>query len=118
MPPVILISLDGVRPDALTTASCPALHSVREQGCSTLSARSVFPSVTLPCHTSIFHSVPPSRHGITSNTFTPMARPLPGIVKIVSTAHQRVTFFYHWEQLSALAQPGSIHYASFRDSSY
>src|SRR5512139_1720499 len=118
MPPVILISLDGVRPDALTTASCPALHSVREQGASTLCARSVFPSVTLPCHTSIFHSVPPSRHGITSNTFTPMARPVPGIVEIARASDKRVAFFYNWEQLRDLARPGSIHYAYYRDSSY
>jgi predicted AlkP superfamily pyrophosphatase or phosphodiesterase len=118
MPPVVLISLDGVRPDALTTASCPALHAVREQGSSTLCARSVFPSVTLPCHTSIFHSVPPGRHGITSNIFTPMARPLPGIVEIVRASDKRVAFFYNWEQLRDLARPGQIHYAYFRDSSY
>ena len=118
MPPVVLISLDGVRPDALTTASCPDLQSIREQGASTLHARSVFPSVTLPCHTSIFHSVPPSRHGITSNSFTPMARPLPGIVEIARTLDKRVAFFYNWEQLRDLARPGSIHYAYFRDSSY
>ncbi len=117
MPPVVLISLDGVRPDALTTASCPALISVREQGASTLCARSVFPSVTLPCHTSIFHSVPPSRHGITSNIFTLMARPLPGIVEMARASQKGVAFFYNWEQLRDLARPGNINYAHFRDSS-
>ncbi len=116
MPPVVLISLDGVRPDALTTASCPALHSVREQGASTLCARSVIPSVTLPCHSSIFHSVPPARHGITSNLFTPMARPLPGIVEVARASGKHTAFFYNWEQLRDLARPGYIHYSYFRDS--
>ncbi len=116
MPPVVLISLDGVRPDALTIASCPNLSSIREQGASTLCARSVSPSITLPCHTSIFHSVPPSRHGITSNIFTPMARPLPGIVEVARACGKRTAFFYNWEQLRDLARPGNIHYSYFRDS--
>src|SRR5574338_615319 len=116
MPPVVFIMLDGVRPDALTAADCPALHSLRERGSSTLRARSVMPCITLPCHTSIFHSVPPTRHGITSNVFTPMARPLPGLVEMARIAEKRVAFFYNWEELRDLARPGNIHYSYFRDS--
>lgn len=118
MPPVIFIMLDGVRPDAIETANCPALHSFRERGASTMQARSVMPSITLPCHTSIFHSVPPTRHGITSNTFIPMARPMPGLVEVARAADKKVAFFYNWEQLRDLARPGNIHYSYFRDSSY
>jgi len=118
MPPVVFIMLDGVRPDALTTADCPTLNSIIERGASTMHARSVMPSITLPCHTSIFHSVPPTRHGITSNTFIPMARPLPGLVEIARSAEKRVAFFYNWEQLRDLARPGNIHYSYFRDTSY
>jgi predicted AlkP superfamily pyrophosphatase or phosphodiesterase len=117
MPPIVLITLDGVRPDALTTARCPTLTFVRDHGASTMQARSVIPSVTLPCHTSIFHSVPPARHGITSNIFVPMARPLPGIVELARAAGKRIAFFYNWEQLRDLARPGQIHYSYFRDSS-
>ncbi len=118
MPPVIFIMLDGVRPDAITSANCSTLNSLRERGASTFQARSVMPSITLPCHTSIFHSVPPTRHGITSNTFIPMARPLPGLVEVAKAAEKRVAFFYNWEQLRDLARPGNIHYSYFRDSSY
>jgi predicted AlkP superfamily pyrophosphatase or phosphodiesterase len=118
MPPVVFIMLDGVRPDAIETANCPTLHSFRERGASTMRARSVMPSITLPCHTSIFHSVPPARHGVTSNTFIPMARPLPGLVEVARAAEKRVAFFYNWEQLRDLATPGNIHYSYFRDSSY
>src|SRR6187397_1910036 len=104
MPPVVLIMLDGARPDALTTARCPALTSLRERGSSTLKARSVMPSVTLPCHTSVFHSVPPTRHGITTNILTPMARPLPGLVEVARAAGKRTAFFYNWEELRDLAR--------------
>jgi predicted AlkP superfamily pyrophosphatase or phosphodiesterase len=118
MSPVVFIMLDGVRPDALTTANCPTLNSLCERGSSTMQARSVMPSITLPCHMSIFHSVPPTRHGITSNTYIPMARPLPGLVEIARGAEKRIAFFYNWEQLRDLARPGNIHYAYFRDNAY
>ena len=118
MPPVVFIMLDGVRPDAITTANCPTLNSLRERGSSTLKARSVMPSITLPCHASIFYSVPPTRHGITSNTFTTMARPLPGLVEVVRAADKRVAFIYNWEHLRDLARPGNIHFAYFRDTAY
>ncbi len=116
MSPVVFIMLDGVRPDALTTANCPTLNSLRERGSSTMQARSVMPCITLPCHTSIFHSVPPTRHGITSNTFIPMACALPGLVEVARAAEKRVAFFYNWEQLRDIARPGNIYYAYFRDS--
>ena len=116
MPPVVFVMLDGVRPDALTIAECPAINSFCERGSSTLRATSVMPSITLPCHMSIFHSVPPTRHGITSNIFAPMARPLPGLVEVARSANLRVAFFYNWEQLRDVARPGNIHYSYFRDS--
>jgi predicted AlkP superfamily pyrophosphatase or phosphodiesterase len=116
MPPVVFVMLDGVRPDALSIAECPTLNSLRERGSSTLQATSVMPSITLPCHMSIFHSVPPTRHGITSNIFAPMARPLPGLVEAARSANLSVAFFYNWEQLRDLARPGNIHYSHFRDS--
>ena len=63
---VILIMIDGTRPDALDTARCPTLRGLMQRGASTMQAHSVMPSITLPCHMSIFHSVPPTRHGITA----------------------------------------------------
>jgi len=116
MPPVVFISLDGVRPDAITTAQCPTLTSLCERGASTLQARSVIPSITLPCHMSIFHSVPPTRHGITSNIYVPMARPLPGLVEVLHAAEKRTAFFYNWEQLRDLARPGNISFSYFTDT--
>lgn len=118
MPPVLFVMLDGVRPDALTTANCPTQASLRARGASTLTARSVMPSVTLPCHTSIFHSVPPARHGITSNDWHPLARPLPGLVDLVGQAAKTSAFFYNWEQLRDLNRPGSLSFSFFRNTAY
>src|SRR6266540_817325 len=100
--PVIFILIDGLRPDAITAERCPRLAGLRARGAATMRASSVMPSITLPCHTSIFHSVPPTRHGITTNDWRPMARPLPGLFDIARAAGKRSVLFYNWEQLRDL----------------
>lgn len=118
MPPVIFIMIDGLRPDAIAPATCPNLKNLLAQSTYTLNARSVMPSITLPCHTSIFHSVTPERHGITTNDWHPMARPLPGLMEVVHAAGKHGAFFFNWEQLRDLSRPGSLRYAYFRDNAY
>ena len=75
MKKVILILSDGFRPDALTSCGNPYGRELLEKGSYSLEARTVCPSVTLPCHMSLFHSVPPQRHGILTNTYVPQVRP-------------------------------------------
>lgn len=115
---VIFILIDGMRPDAIDTAACPNLAGLRGRGAATMRARSVMPSITLPCHTSIFHSVPPARHGVITNTWTPMARPLPGLFDVTHAAGLRNVFFYKWEELRDLGRPGTLQMSYFRNTSY
>ena len=110
---VIFCMLDGVRPDAITTAHCPTLRRLIDHGSSTMQAQSVMPSITLPCHMSIFHSVPPTRHGITANLYQPMARPLPGLVEAARAAGKRSAFVYNWEPLRDLSRPEMLAYSYF-----
>jgi predicted AlkP superfamily pyrophosphatase or phosphodiesterase len=115
---VVLIMIDGLRPDALALTPCPHLTALKERSAYTLAAHSVMPSMTLPCHMSIFHSVPPARHGVTTNEWRPMARPLPGLVEVAKAAWRRCAFFYNWEPLRNLSAPGSLAFAYFRDNLY
>lgn len=110
---VMLVMLDGVRPDAIAVSKAPVLDGLIERGSYTDSGSSVMPSITLPCHTSIFHSVPPERHGITSNTWTPMARPVPGLLDLAAHAGKRCAFFYNWEPLRDIARPGALDLSYF-----
>lgn len=118
MPLTVFVLIDGVRPDALDVAHCPNLASLRARSAFTLKAASVMPSITLPCHMSIFHSVPPSRHGVTTNEWQPMARPLPGLVDQARAAGRRCAFFHNWEPLRNLNLPGSLAFSYFRDNVY
>lgn len=118
MSKAVFILIDGLRPDALQATDCPALHRLMASGASTLTAQSVMPSITLPCHMTIFHSVPPARHGVTSNQWQPMARPLPGLVDVAAQNYKQCAFFYNWEELRDLSRPGNLAYSYFRQNVY
>lgn len=116
---VVFFMLDGVRPDAIERSHCPTIDVLRARGASTMTATSVMPSITLPCHTSIFHSVPPSRHGVTTNIWTPMARPLPGLMEVAKQQRGlRCAFFINWEELRDVSRPGSLAHSWYVDASY
>lgn len=106
-----LVMIDGLRPDALSAAGTPNLWQFKAEGAASLTAQSVMPSITLPCHTSIFHSVPPTRHGIVSNDWNPMARPLPGLIEVATNRGLECAFFYSWEQLRDMSRPGHLTYS-------
>lgn len=116
MTTIILVMIDGMRPDAILQAACPHIENVMSTGAFTLTARSVLPSITLPCHTSIFHSVPPERHGIVTNDWQPMARPLPGLAEVAKKHDKRCAFFYNWENLRDLSRPGHLEYSFFANT--
>lgn len=102
----ILILVDGMRPDSLSVA--PYAKTLSEESSYTHDAQTVFPSVTLPCHMSLFHSVDPDRHGVTTNTYTPQVRPISGLCEQLSAAGKTSAFCYNWEQLRDLTRPGSL----------
>lgn len=113
MKKVILISIDGMRPDGYLKCGNPFAEELMKMGTYTMQGRTVFPSVTLPCHMSMFHSVPPGRHGIMSNVYTPMVRPINGLMEQLRIAGKTCGFFYGWERLRDIARPGSLKYAGF-----
>lgn len=110
---VILILVDGMRPDAMTGCGHPYGKKLLEMGSYSLTAETVYPSVTLPCHMSLFHSVPPERHGILTNTYVPQARPVRGLCEQLSAAGKICSFFYNWEELRDLSRPASLAYSYF-----
>lgn len=112
---VVLVMIDGVRPDALDMVACPHLGALEQRGAATRAARSVMPSITLPCHMSIFHSLSPVQHGIHANECAPMPRPVPGLVEVARAQGRQCAFFYNWEPLRCLSQPGSLALSYFRD---
>src|SRR5690242_8821085 len=64
---VLLISIDGCRPDVLLRAKTPNVHKLVESGSYTFWARTIPPAITLPAHASMLTGVTPEKHGITWN---------------------------------------------------
>lgn len=110
---VLLILVDGMRPDSLAVAAHPFIEKMKANAYWTLGARTVMPSVTLPCHMSLFHSVDPERHGILSNTYVPQVRPVRGLFETVYSAKKKTAIFYNWEQLRDLSRPDYLSAAYF-----
>ena len=110
---VILISIDGMRPDGFLQCGSPFAERLMSLGAYTLEGRSVFPPVTLPVHTSIFHSVTPQRHGITTNIFVPFARPVNGLFEQIKAAGGKSAMFYGWEQMRDVSRPGSLSWSEY-----
>ncbi len=66
---VILISVDGLRPDFYLDASWPTpnMQSLKSKGAYAQGVRGIFPTVTYPSHTTIITGAYPARHGIYDN---------------------------------------------------
>ncbi len=64
---VIVISVDGLRPDAIEASGARNLQRMMREGAYSLDARTIMPSRTLPSHTSMITGVSPEVHGITWN---------------------------------------------------
>jgi predicted AlkP superfamily pyrophosphatase or phosphodiesterase len=66
---VLLVSIDGFRPDFYKDPSwpTPTLLRLKNEGVYADDVRSVFPSVTYPSHTTIVTGALPARHGIYYN---------------------------------------------------
>jgi predicted AlkP superfamily pyrophosphatase or phosphodiesterase len=61
---VMLVSIDGLRPDAIAAFGAGTLTRLMAEGSSTLTARTIVPSKTLPSHTSMLSGRPPEEHGV------------------------------------------------------
>ena len=66
-PLVILVGIDGFRPDYLDRGVTPTLNALKADGAFAV-MRPSFPSVTFPNHYTLVTGLHPDRHGIVGNT--------------------------------------------------
>jgi glycerophosphoryl diester phosphodiesterase len=111
---VLLCMLDGCRPDALAAARTPSIDRLRAEGAWTLQGCTVMPSITLPCHTSLFYSTAPAQHGVVTNDWTSPDDLAPSLIEVIGDAGYDTAAFYTWEQLRDLAPPGALEITVYR----
>lgn len=66
---VLILSLDGFRPDAIGVAPMPNLQALMATGAYSLTAQTILPSATLPSHASMLTGFCPSKHGVDWNYY-------------------------------------------------
>ncbi|GGD99586.1 alkaline phosphatase family protein [Polymorphobacter glacialis] len=76
-PPLILVSIDGMRADYLARGVTPNLKALAARGVTTTAMRPSFPSVTFPNHYTIVTGKRPDRNGIVNNSMEDPA--IPGV---------------------------------------
>ncbi len=110
---VILILSDGMTGESVLKCGHPfAAECVKKYPCN-LNAQTVMPSVTLPCHMSLFLSVPPQRHGVFTNTYVPQVRPVTSLINRLHDDGKSCAMFYNWEELRDISRPGALSYSLF-----
>lgn len=73
---VVIVSIDGLRPDVALRADMPAFRSLMARGSFTMFAITTDMAVTIPSHVSMLTGVPPSKHGIVFNTDPDSSKPV------------------------------------------
>lgn len=68
---VLILSIDGLRPELISLAPMTNLQALMQNGAYTLTAQTVYPSVTLVSHSSMLVGVCPSKHGVDWNDYIP-----------------------------------------------
>ena len=94
---VLLVSVDGLRPDALMQTQFGQTWTSRASYC--LTAQTIYPSVTLPAHMSMFYGVEANVHGVTNNTYVRGDELGHGITETLVAAGKSCAMFYDWKTL-------------------
>jgi predicted AlkP superfamily pyrophosphatase or phosphodiesterase len=111
---VVVISIDGLRPDAIARFEARTIQRLMREGRVTLDARTIVPSLTLPSHTSMLTGVGPDRHGISWNDDQVVGRglvPVPTVFAVADSAGLSTAAFFSKAKFRHLMVPGSLGYA-------
>ncbi|MEX2582070.1 MAG: ectonucleotide pyrophosphatase/phosphodiesterase [Gemmatimonadota bacterium] len=111
---VIVISIDGLRPDAIDRFGAKTLQRLAREGSYSFTARTIAPSVTLPSHTSMITGVGPRLHGVTwnDNRVAEEGRvTVPTILSIARARGYHTAAFASKGKFDHLMLPGSVNHA-------
>jgi hypothetical protein len=107
---VLIISVDGLRPDALSEVTAPNILALARHGAFSWRAQTVLPSVTLIAHASMLSGVPPTDHAITWNDYRPAVGTItvPTVFSQVEAAGGKTVMVISKPKLQHLAAPGAV----------
>lgn len=114
---VLVISFDGLRPDAIVAAEMTNLITLMQESAYTLSAQTIDPSITLPAHASMLVGTCPAKHIVRWNEYVPENGFALGtdIFDLAHASGLRTVIVSGKEKLRQLTEPGSLDFFGFID---
>lgn len=107
---LLLISLDGFRPDAVSPERTPNILALAMRGAYSWSAQTVLPSSTLPAHGSMLSGYQVEQHGLTWNDYLPRRGfiQVPTIFSLARQAGLSTAMLVAKQKLVHVAAPGTV----------
>jgi predicted AlkP superfamily pyrophosphatase or phosphodiesterase len=107
---VVIISIDGLRPDSLSVERTPTILDMAARGTACWQAQTIFPPITLPSHASMLTGFLPAQHGLTWGDYQPAKgnSKVPTIFSIARAAGLRTAMVVGKDKLNHLKLDGSL----------
>jgi predicted AlkP superfamily pyrophosphatase or phosphodiesterase len=115
---VLIVSFDGLRPDAIEAANMETVLSLMENGAYTLTAQTIYPSTTLPAHASMLVGTCPAKHIVRWNLYVPQNGYALGtdIFDIAKAANLRTVMIVAKQKLRQVTEPSSTDFFAYHDT--
>ncbi|HYD82970.1 MAG TPA: alkaline phosphatase family protein, partial [Opitutus sp.] len=111
---VLVISVDGLRPDRALLANMPTLRAMLHDGAYTFWAKTTVVAITLPSHTSMVTGVTPNKHGISWNHDLPLSQPVypnqPTLMEMAKKVGYTTAMVAGKSKFDTLGKPGTLDY--------
>ena len=117
---VVIISVDGLRPDMALRVEMPTLRGLMKRGCFTFWAQTVPVAITLPSHTSMLTGVGVATHGVDWNGDTPAGvypySRVPTLFEVARKAGFTTAMAAGKSKFVAVAKPGTLNWSFIPDA--
>ena len=105
---VVLISIDGLRPDAIEAAKAENLQKLIERGAWGAHVETIRPSVTLPSHTAMLTGLDFQRHGVVWNNYRSGYIPVPTVFSVAAQAKKSSAMLFSKDKFHFIANPACV----------
>lgn len=108
---VVIVSIDGLRPDAISLRTTPNLTQALGRAVYSLRAQTVSPSSTLPAHISMLTGLDVPRHGVRWNHYVPRHYAGDTVFTLAERAGYATAMVYAKTKLAYLAPAAGTDFA-------
>lgn len=112
---VFIVSFDGGKPSVMQQSAMPVARRLVSEGAHSWKAQTIFPSITLPSHTSMLTGVEPLKHQVLWNDWEPQRGmvPVPTIFALTKPLKLKGAMFVGKSKFLHLFVPGTLDEFSF-----